>query len=334
MAQASRLLNNIYASTIGTGVILKAAASLDELRAKDYNESGGVVYVLNTVATPIELSLWFWDITSVASDNNSTVVKATNIDTGRWIKQALTTDTNATPAVVQGLSFSLFTSNGMFKVPATVTSVTITAIAGGGGGGAGGSGGKEDTGAEWFGAGGGGGGAGENIFKKEFTVISGANLNIVIGGGGAGGVTTNHIGGVGKDGGATTISTLGIYLNGGGGGGPGGKNEASAGSVTAGGAGGIGFPNGAWGQDAGYLYPPSCGGMGGNGLFAGGGAYSRGGKASVGNLVSGAGGAGYSFGAGGGGGGGIYDASSLTFGNWTSGGPGGAGAAGVVLIEW
>jgi len=334
MTIASKILNNVYASTDGTGVIVKAAASLTELRTKDFNEAFGVIYVLDTISIPVNLSLFFWDTLSVLADNNTTVIKPISIDTGRWIKQALNTSSNSTPALLQGTSFSLLKASGIFKVPTGVTTITVTAQAGGGGGGAGGSGGKDDVGLEYFGAGGGGGGAGESIYKKDYTVIPGANLSVQIGGGGPGGITVNHIAGSGMDGGATSINALSLYLSGGGAGVGGAKNVAATNSVTSGGAGGLGYPSGSWGQDTGYKFPPGCGGLGGSGLFGGGGAYSRGGKSSPGATTSAPGGDGYTYGSGGGGGGGIYDASLLTFGNWTSGGNGGAGTSGLVLIEW
>ena len=139
--------------------------------------------------------------------------------------------TNATVAVtglknLGGMGMQLFTGSGTFTVPAGITTVYLTMIAGGGGGGSGDSGG-------------GGGGSGEAIINFPHTVTPAAGLTVTIGAGGTAGTG----GGNGGNGGDTVFNTITLdHGNGGTGGanGAGGAGGGTAGAETpAGGTGGV-----------------------------------------------------------------------------------------------
>ena len=104
------------------------------------------------------------------------------------------------------LHVSVFEANGTFIVPEGVTKIWVSATAGGGGGGGGHT-------SNYFG---GGAASGQSIIRKEFDVVPGTEIDIVIGGGGPGGA----VGLAGTDGGDTVIGDL-ITLLGGDGGNPG-----------------------------------------------------------------------------------------------------------------
>ncbi|WP_282372783.1 hypothetical protein [Pseudomonas sp. PS02290] len=100
----------------------------------------------------------------------------------------------------------LFTSSGLFVVPAGIYRIWVSACAGGSAG-AGGGGATNTTGT---GGGGAGGSAGQSILWRAFDVVPGQVISITIGVGGIGGTgggpTTG--GGPGSVGGATVIGTL------------------------------------------------------------------------------------------------------------------------------
>lgn len=214
----------------------------------------------------------------------------------------------------------VFTASGSFTVPFGVTKIYITAAAGGGGGG--GSGGAVNN--TSFGGGGGGGGAGQFVIKQSFSVTPGQTIGITPGSPGTAGLANSATAGQGfngGNGGTTTVGSL-LVLSGGGFGGGGGFGS----NVAVGGTPGSGYPNGASGNDGSLNFATGLGGAGASGLFGGGGS---GGKASRGTFSSMLAASG--FGGGGGGGGGIYpngDASGI------AGNNGGAGAPGIVIIEW
>ncbi|MBN6210681.1 hypothetical protein JYK21_29825 [Ralstonia pickettii] len=233
--------------------------------------------------------------------------------TGGAVQVAPATQSQQAPQLGQVLSMrARYTSNGSFTVPAGVTQIWVSGCAGGGGGG----GGAGANGSAATSAGGGGGGAGQSIIRVPYTVTSGQSISITIGAGGtvgAGGANGANNGGAGGAGGNTVVGSL-VTLTGGSGGGGGISSGASGGS------GGTGFPNGSYGDD-GVAF---CGGgAGASSPFGGGGGRARGAVtiAIAGFAASG-------FGSGGGGGSGPYNAVSA------SGANGGAGAPGIVFIEW
>lgn len=233
--------------------------------------------------------------------------------TGGAVQVASATQSQQAPQLGQVLSMrARYTSNGSFTVPAGVTQIWVSGCAGGGGGG----GGAGANGSAATSAGGGGGGAGQSIIRVPYTVTPGQSISITIGAGGtvgAGGANGANNGGAGGAGGNTVVGSL-VTLTGGSGGGGGISSGASGGS------GGTGFPNGSYGDD-GVAF---CGGgAGASSPFGGGGGRARGAVtiAIAGFAASG-------FGSGGGGGSGPYNAVSA------SGANGGAGAPGIVFIEW
>lgn len=105
--------------------------------------------------------------------------------------------------------FATLTTSGSFTVPAGVTELCISAVAGGGGGGSGGGGDSS-----FFGGGGGSGGAGESVVKRKFAVAPGTVINITIGSGGVGSIASTATGSAPTAGGNTVIGSL-ITLHGG-----------------------------------------------------------------------------------------------------------------------
>uniref|UniRef100_UPI004028E5E8 glycine-rich domain-containing protein n=1 Tax=Enterobacter agglomerans TaxID=549 RepID=UPI004028E5E8 len=209
-----------------------------------------------------------------------------------------------------------FTSSGSFTVPAGVTTLYLSGCAGGGGGGAGGGGNQS-----FYGAAGAGGGAGQGVIKQPVAVTPGQSIPINIGSAGSGGIG-NSSGGVGaSDGGVTSFGSL-LTLQGGAAGGNGG-NTSSGGVPGAGNS--AGYPGGSAGGDGSSTTASAMGGNGGSCAFGGGGGGSR--ASSTNGYQAGSA---YGYGAGGGGGGGHYAGDNATY----IGGNGGAGAPGILILEW
>ncbi|WP_338554900.1 hypothetical protein [Pantoea agglomerans] len=209
-----------------------------------------------------------------------------------------------------------FTSSSSFIVPAGVTTLYLSGCAGGGGGGAGGGGNQY-----FYGAAGAGGGAGQGVIKQPVTVTPGQSIPINIGSAGSGGIG-NSSGGVGaSDGGVTSFGSL-LTLQGGAAGGNGG-NTSSGGVPGAGNS--TGYPGGSAGGDGSSTTASAMGGNGGSCAFGGGGGGSR--ASSTNGYQAGSA---YGYGAGGGGGGGHYAGDNATY----IGGNGGAGAPGILILEW
>lgn len=157
---------------------------------------------------------------------------------------------------IPGASKEVFTSSGVFNVPAGVTQIFVTLVGGGGGGGAGNA---------WNGVShpvtGSGGGAGQGWIRKAIDVTPLEAITVTIG---AGGEPANSWGDVSPLNGPNgTDSSLGSYLTAkggqGGSGGYGGGGTSYGGGVGGGPAGG----------SAGIS---QAGGHGSNGCGAGGGA--------------------------------------------------------------
>lgn len=189
----------------------------------------------------------------------------------------------------------VFTSGGTFNVPADVTQVWVS-MAGGGGGGGGGYKGPA-------GLGGSGGGGGHAVLRQPVTVTPTENVTVTVGAAGAGGAYNIGSGGNGG------TSSFGAYVSCPGGVGGGRNNELG----TAGGSGG---------SDGGIRAGDDLAGLGGGSIFGAGG---RPGTKQIINSSAYVGGVGGGYGAGGGGGG-----------FWTTGyvTAGGAGAPGIIIVEW
>ena len=226
---------------------------------------------------------------------------------------------------------AVFTANGTYTVPPSVTQIWVSGCAGAGGGG-GGGGSVGSTGNAGSG-GGGGGGAGQPTIRQAISVTGGHTLSIAIGAagtGGAAGANTGTAGSNGTTGGNTSLTdstsaTTLLTLNGGTGG-TGGAGQASTTVGIPDGAGGglpgSGYPNGSNGSDGNYT---GNGGAGASSPFGGGGGSGRAGTGPGGG-TSASSASGY--GSGGGGGGGAYAGIA------GAGGAGGAGAGGYFVIEW
>ncbi|MFV9325870.1 hypothetical protein [Citrobacter europaeus] len=211
--------------------------------------------------------------------------------------------------------FATLTTSGSFTVPAGVTELCISAVAGGGGGGSGGGGDSS-----FFGGGGGSGGAGESIVKRKFAVTPGTVINIAIGSGGVGSIASTATGSAPTAGGNTVIGSL-ITLHGG----QPGINAGNGQTTAPGGGYGQGFPTGSYGGDGNLNVGSGNGAPGASSPFGGGGG---GGRAGTDQGTDGSSGSGY--GSGGGSGGGKYGTAPIT----ARGGNGGNGAPGIVIIEW
>ncbi|HID3519630.1 TPA: phage tail protein, partial [Citrobacter braakii] len=211
--------------------------------------------------------------------------------------------------------FATLTTSGSFTVPAGVTELCISAVAGGGGGGSGGGGDSS-----FFGGGGGSGGAGESIVKRKFAVTPGTVINITIGSGGVGSIASTATGSAPTAGGNTVIGSL-ITLHGG----QPGINAGNGQNTAPGGGYGQGFPTGSYGGDGNLNVSSGNGAPGASSPFGGGGG---GGRAGTDQGTDGTAGSGY--GSGGGSGGGKYGTAPIT----ARGGNGGNGAPGIVMIEW
>lgn len=306
---------------------------------------GGRVYTyLSGTTTPTFTKT---DATGAVNNTNPVILDARG-EASIWLEEAvvyrfvLKTSTDVELWTSDGVSGFLtpvakgvqrFLANGTFSVPANVTTIWISGVAGGGGGGGGGS--NNITGQ--IGGAGGGGGAGQAAFKKIQPVTPGENIAITVGlggAGGAGGTAGNDNAASGANG---TDSIIGTYLtlDRGNGGGNGSYSAFASGSTGLGGVGGSGGTFGALidgqqggsGNGSGNYDPANAfyfnSGDGGSTLFGSGGKGVRmatAGNGVVGNVAS-------SYGAGGAGGG-------ISIVNPSSGGAGGAGSDGMVLIEW
>ncbi len=224
---------------------------------------------------------------------------------------------------------AVFTANGTYTVPPSVTQIWVSGCAGGGGGG--GGGGTVGSSGNVGGGGGGGGGAGQSTIKQPISVTPGDSLSITIGAagvGGAGGANTGAAGANGTAGGntvltdSTSATTLLTLAGGGAGNGGAGQTSTTAGPPDggAGGGGGPGYPAGSWGSDGNYT---GNGGDGASNPFGGGGGSGRAANgAGINGNASG------DYGSGGSGGGGVYGPAA------NAGGNGAAGAPGFFVIEW
>lgn len=244
----------------------------------------------------------------------------TNSLAGKMDKSANGSDIENVSVFLQNLGlhetgFATLTTSGSFTVPAGVTELCISAVAGGGGGGSGGGGDSS-----FFGGGGGSGGAGESIVKRKFAVTPGTVINITIGSGGAGSIASTATGSAPTAGGNTVIGSL-ITLHGG----QPGINAGNGQSTAPGGGYGQGFPPGSYGGDGNLNVGSGNGAPGASSPFGGGGG---GGRAGTDQGTDGTAGSGY--GSGGGSGGGKYGTAPIA----ARGGNGGNGAPGIVMIEW
>lgn len=229
----------------------------------------------------------------------------------------------------------LITSSTTVTVPAGVTTMFATLIPGGGGGG--GSGSSLASASTVAAAGGaGGGGAGTPLLKQAITVAPGQVLTATIGAAGSGGTGSTAIGTNATSGGAggnTTLTgsspTVNLSTTGGGGGGYG--NNANASSTNVASAPGVAGSNAAsYGgfaiAQAGLSFPGN-GGQGASSLYGEGGGMILG----AGNAVGVAGKAATGYGAGGGG---ASGSGNLNNASTFNGANGGAGTAGMILLEW
>ncbi len=211
-----------------------------------------------------------------------------------------------------------FTANGTFTVPTGVTKVWLTGVGGGGGGGAGGGATTAN-----IGGGGAGGAAGQCTFQQEVTVTPGTSIAVTIGAGGSGGTSVSGASGNdGTAGGNTTFGALATLVGGGAGGG--GASSVATGAGGAGAASASNAHNGAAGSCGNDAKSGGTGGAGASSPFGGGGGAGRGASSNGVNGYAAGG-----WGAGGGGGGGAYG-NTATF----TGGTGGAGTPGILIVEW
>ncbi|MFP1945069.1 hypothetical protein [Lonsdalea quercina] len=221
---------------------------------------------------------------------------------------------NVRKEIARARGLQKFLTSGQFIVPEGVSTVYLSGCGGGGGGGGGGC---RTLTYEW-GGGGGGGGAGQPVIKEAVNVTPGEVIAVTIGAAGSAGITRAADDGTpGSGGGATTFGNY-LTLAGGGGGDPGGGSDRQYG-----GAGGVGYPSGSFGNDGVGSSPviaSGSGGAGASGPFGGGGGMVRSGAA--GSTVGVAGYKGYGYGSGGGGGStGLY-------------GIGAGGQPGMLIVEW
>lgn len=208
----------------------------------------------------------------------------------------------------------IFTSSGTFtkgNYPGA-QSVIVTCVGGGGGGGAN----------DFAGSGGGGGGAGGTASQSHLSLPElSTSETVTVGSGGTKGDSSNNY--TGQDGGTTSFGSLVVASGGGGGDGSnvGTNADARGGANTLGGSSGDLIAQGTSGQNGSNSYTADSSGAGHGGSaglgFGGGGI---GGRNTNGTYT---GGTGQGYGGGGGGG----------FSTTASGVAGGAGSAGVVIVD-
>ncbi|MFP1790397.1 hypothetical protein ACLED1_13555 [Lonsdalea quercina] len=221
---------------------------------------------------------------------------------------------NVQKEIARARGLQKFLTSGQFVVPEGVSTVYLSGCGGGGGGGGGGC--RTIT-SEW-GGGGGGGGAGQPVIKEAVNVTPGEVIAVTVGAAGSAGITRAADDGTpGSGGGATTFGHY-LTLAGGGGGDPGGGSDRQYG-----GAGGVGYPSGSFGNDGvggSPVIASGSGGAGASGPFGGGGGMVR--SSASGSVYGVKGYKGYGYGAAGGGG--------------STGIPGiGAdGQPGMLIVEW
>ncbi len=237
---------------------------------------------------------------SIKVNNDATTCSSVNAGAIRWSGTALQGCDGASWAPLTSappqLKKQIFTSSGIFTYPTGTTTSTVYKVTVVGGGGSGGN--------YAGGNGGSGGAAGGACIKWVSGMIAGQTTTITVGSGGTAVDTsiTNNLGNVGSG-----SSFSGGCSASGGGGAVGGYN---------GGAGTGGDINLTGGQGEGSHYVPSAAngaGGGGNSIF--GGAGAGGGQINSGRLDA----AGYGSGGAGG------------YGTLTNSG---AGASGIVIVEW
>lgn len=156
----------------------------------------------------------------------------------------------------------VFTANGTWNKPATANAVRIFMIGGGGGGG---SGRQSASGTAAFGGGGGSGGAMIQYATMPASVFA-STESVVVGTGGAGGVSISigdTDGAAGSNGGISTFSSGATLIQALGGLGGGGGTTAAAGTAGAGTQNGD-FATNVAGNSNGTYYQPSGGGSGGS----------------------------------------------------------------------
>jgi len=206
---------------------------------------------------------------------------------------------------ITGARGQVFTSSGTFTIPSGVSAVKVTVLGGGGGGGGAAS---NPCGAT---AAGGGGGA---VAIQYFTgLTSGNTLSVAVGGAGAGGPAISGSGGTGGtssvSSGTQTITTV--------------QATGGVGVANSNGTGGNGgtFSGAVIGVNGQKGFSPTGTAAGAGGATGFG--FGIGGLGGIASPLT-AGGAGFGYGAGGGG---------ST--NLNNGSPaGGAGGAGIVIVEW
>jgi hypothetical protein len=250
-----------------------------------------------------------WVINPSTTNINSLGVGTTASGTAGSIRATSITFSDATTqtSAFTGFRSQVFTSSGTFTIPANITSIKVTLVGSGGAGG----------GLGQAGAGGGGGASG--VGYQWFTGLTPANtLSVTVGAGGT--AVSGGSGGAGGTvsvaSGTQTITTLQATGGGGGQASTGGSNPATggtAGVVTGASisfAGAAGTTSDGINQVTGSATAAYLGGGWGSG---GSGAYDA--NAS----------AGYGYGSGGG---------SVAYSSYAFPRAGGAGAKGIVIIEW
>jgi hypothetical protein len=332
----------IYGDSTHVGAFAVDAQGIITAAANIALGSGGTVTSI-TASAPISITpdptTTVGNITHLASGvspggfGDSTHVSQITVDNDGHVTAA----SNVAIAFPTGgfLKGQSFTSSGTFTVPANVTSLWITLIAGGGAGG----------GSTAAALAGGGGGSGETCFGVEYAVTPLSVYTVTIGAGGV--AVTGANGGAG---GNTLFDILRVFggngglLNGTGGSGGGLGGGAGGGAFhPAGGPGIIGTP------ESSLYFGGGGGGGGGNvatangGLAAGSGGYTGGpGGASSGTQAGGGGGSSTYYGTGAtGAAGGVAGTAATVVGTGGSGAGGlagsnigGNGAPGYCLVQW
>jgi hypothetical protein len=310
-------------ATNGTSVTSILIATGSKTFTADLSKSWQLGMTLKIASTASPTNSMLGDVTAYDSGTGSLTVSVTAVagsgTFASWTISQSGTATNFVTYTQKGMQ--KFTANGNFTVPAGVTTIYVTAVAGGGGGGGGGA---SIATANAVGTGGGGGGSGAPLVWEAYTVTPGAVHAITIGDGGIAGTGASagtNDATAGGNGGDTIIGTL-ATLTGGSGGGAG---QLASLSLVTGGAGGSGVPAGEsssfGGNTGGFVFAGFSGS--GAGSPWGGGGKGRRASSGASNLGLSAG-----YYGGGGGGGGTTVALS------TAGAAGGSGTAGFALIEW
>ncbi|MBP2657928.1 MAG: hypothetical protein H6Q69_960 [Firmicutes bacterium] len=285
-----------------------AQQEINVINATSYSDAESLAKSLTTIAgTSFSREIVVGSESTNSSGYNQRTITVNIYKTGENVIRFTTSTTlSAETSSSSSHGKTRFTSSGTFTVPSGISTVWVSMCGGGGGGG-------------FYTYSCGGGGA-DAVLAQETTVTEYESITITVGSGGSAGSSSSYKGGTGG------TSSFGSYISCAGGGG--GSTTCGSTGGSGGSAGGSNYSYNAIGYAEGYA-TYVIGGNGGSSIFGSGG---KGGFQILSKAVTGKAGGGY--GAGGGGGGRFIMSNGPQGLNWNLSSSGGAGSAGMVLVEW